>query len=83
MNMDFRTTEEEVTVRLRRWLKDCTVLFYYEPVDAEYVCIVYFYNFNLKYTTTIAYYKELDTKNIVHILLSDISSFITKKFFKD
>lgn len=75
--------EDEVIEILSYWMKDCKVMFYYKPIEMVYRCEVYFTKFNLKYSTEIPYNRDLDAKKVTHTLLSHISTYINKQFFKE
>ena len=80
--MNYREFEDEVIEILNYWLKDCKVMFYYNPIDLVYHCEVYFKKFNLIYDCDIPYSIDLDAKKVTHRILSDLTSFIIKHFME-
>lgn len=81
--MDYREFEDEVIEILNYWLKDCKVMFYFKPIDFVYRCEVYFNKFDLKYSIEIPYSRGLDAKKVTHTLLSYISRYINKQFYRE
>lgn len=81
--MNYRDFEYEVIEILSYWLKDCKVMFYFKPIDLVYHCEVYFKRFNLIYDCDIPYSRDLEAKKVTHTLLSLISSFINRQFYRE